>query len=215
MKSQREILKEMTFTKKVSHIWYYYKWIILGVLFTIGCTISLIVSIQSQKEVVLSVAIVDSRNSDSAQFIIEEMNKQLLVTEEQRVYVDTSLNMDDKINSASVIYDSIQKFNTLVSAGDYDIVIDEGIVPQNYTSQDVIVDLRTLMTKEQEKQWKDRFYIKEDSQGNEIVAGLFIDNLPWTEAAALNKEKPVVSVMTTALNLENARIMLQWILTYQ
>jgi hypothetical protein len=215
MKSQKEILKDMTFFQKVSHIWYYYKWVIIGGLFLLGCAISLTTSILSQKDYVLNVAIIDSLNPESAEFIIDEMEKQLVVTDKQAIYVDTGLNMNEDYNSSTIIYNSIQKFNTLVAVGDYDVVIDEGIVPQNYSSQDAILDLRTLMTEEQQKQLKDRFYMKKDAEGKEIVAGLFIDGMPWTEAAKLYKEKPVVSVMATASNPENAKTMLQWILNYQ
>lgn len=214
MKTQKEIMRDMTFSRKVSHIWYYYKWFILGTIFIVGCIISLIVSIVSQKEVVLNVVIADNITEEGPRFIIKGMSERLHIDEKQEVLVDTSIHMDDKLNGSTVIYDSIEKFNTLIVVGDYDVVIDEGIVPQNYSGQDAIMDLRTLMTKEQQKKFRDRFYIKKDSEGNEIVAGLFIDGLPWTEDAKLLKEKPLVSVPSTTTHRENAKEMLQWILTY-
>lgn len=215
MKTEREFLKDMTFSKKLSHIWYYYKWFIIGTVFIVGCIISLIVSIVSQKEDVLNVLIVDNMTEEGPAFIEQNMTRKLHVGEDQIVRVDTSIHMDEDYNSSTVIYNSFQKFNTLIAVGDYDVIIDDGVVPQNYAAQDAVLDLRTLMTKEQQKKFQKRFYIKKDSEGNEIVAGLFIDDMPWTRAAKLGKEKPLISIPSTAAHMDHAKKMLQWVLTYQ
>ena len=205
----------MTFPQKVSHIWYYYKWFILGTVFVVGCIVSLIVSIASQKEDVFNVLIVDNVSKDAPRFITEQMKDRLHVTDDQEIRVDTTIHMDEDYNSSTVIYTSFQKFNTLLAVGDYDFIIDDGVVPQNYAEQDVLVDLRSMMTEEQQEQFEDRFYKKKNSEGQEIVAGIFIDGLPWTEASRLAKPKPLISIPANASHMDHAREMLQWILTYK
>ncbi|MGN0242947.1 MAG: hypothetical protein ACI4CT_02670 [Lachnospiraceae bacterium] len=210
-----EAFRQMTPKKKIEHIWYYYKWFILGAAALIAIAISLTVDIVNRDNGILNIALIGDYDTGMTDFVQEDMQQFIDFQERQIVTVDTSLYLDEEKYGAQLITTSITKLGTYLIAGDYDVIIDDGIVVENYSHQDALLDLRTVLSKDLQKKYEDRFVYYENGMEEKIVTGIDISDLPWTKRCAILLDTPIVSITTTANNSENAKILLERILTYE
>ncbi len=156
---QKETLtfKELTFKKKLEFIWDYYKWWIIGVVFvavTLGYMIPSI--IESNKEVVLYAAFMNSNIVDAGSTTIMDdfVEYSGIDIEGKKIVLDTNMYIE-RDRPTAFSNESTQKFFALLSTNTMDVVVLNTENFDFYVKQGTFSDLSTILSPEQMEKYKD------------------------------------------------------------
>ncbi len=154
-KEERERIKTQPFKVRFAHYWYYYKWhvIISAVaLFFIG---DYAYQVITAKDTVLQVGLIDCySNSENTEEYTGQVEALLGInTKKERVFLDNNylLTLESDLTSTEILY-------VRLSAQELDVMIAAEDTFDNYTLNDIFVDLRDVLSPEQLAYYEDSFY---------------------------------------------------------
>lgn len=200
-----QTFKDLTFKKRVEHIFYYYKWHMLAAVMMLVFMTNLIVTI-SQKDKntpLLTISIQGNpQNYDQITAWEEEITSKIAAPDtEQKVRVDyypIRLENEDQISAAHT-----QKFAVLLAAGDLDVVcLDEELFLAQaakgyYHPLDQLPELSGVLDKIETRAVKS----KTDDDSSEHIYGIWAKDLEALEQLGENTENKVIGIIRNSKRL--------------
>lgn len=175
---QQEKMKNQPFSKKLDYFWEYYKVHCIVVVLSACMFGSILHGILTQKETVLSVALINAFPNVEDELLMQDFELWLqLNSKKQQVLIDSSYYLDD--NSTSPYADTYeQKFSTNAMAGQLDVVLADTEKFQFYGNQGFFQDLRTILSEEELNHYQDLFFyadLPDDDVNEKVPIGIKID----------------------------------------
>ena len=175
---QHQKLASQSFSKKWEYFWDYYKIHIIVTVFLACMFGSILHSIMTQKETVLSIAYINAFPNIEDEIFIEDFESYLgLNLKKQQVVLDSTYYIDDESTSPYALTYS-QKFSTNAMAGKLDVVLSDIGNFDFYGNQGFFQDLNTVLPPEVFEKYKDSFYymdIPNDENNYQVPIGIKID----------------------------------------
>lgn len=160
-KEEREALKHGTLKEKFTYFLDYYKWHVVAAAAIIFMVVSLASQILSRKDTVFFAAMINGMELQSA----DEYQKGFaeyagLDIEANDIVFDTTMHI--AVDGASY-YDqnavaSGQKLMVYLASSEIDVMVTDEATIEQYANNEILMDLRNLLTQEQISQYEPYFY---------------------------------------------------------
>lgn len=175
---EQEKLTNQPFSKKLEYYWDYYKIHVIVVVFLACMFGSILHTIFTQKETVLSIAYINAFPNVDDEIFIEDFEHYLeLNLKKQQVILDSTYYIDDASTSPYAATYS-QKFSTNAMAGKLDVVLADVINFDFYGNQGFFQDLSSVLPLELTEKYSDNFYyvdLPNDDSDHKVPIGIKID----------------------------------------
>lgn len=206
--TEKEKLKNMNRSEKISYIWMYYKvHIIIVLIVIVGITGILWNQIFHNQETVYSLAIVnENMNMERDTELSEQLEQYFgLDQKKEKVVVDSNYNIsyqfDDMTNQAvrldgkqSSDYSTYDKFFLNLAYDEiYAAVMPEGFLEYCNGLEVRFADLRNTLSEETLQQYQERFCYQTGENGEQYPCGIYMDGTVFDAAwFAKDQEKEVI-----------------------
>lgn len=183
--------RDLTFSKKLEHIWTYYRYAILGVLFGAVLLVSLFYTFFGKPKSVLDVIMVDSNanaHTDTAAFDaflercgIEPYEGAVSLNTNLSFYSEdemAQLNEMDQTQAVLSNYDKQQMLFTLMAAGDAEVLFGKGEVFLSYAEEGLFRDLTEVLSPEQLARYQEQLIYTEE-HGVRYPCAVALHDNPW------------------------------------
>ncbi len=175
---QQQKLEKQPFSKKMEYYWHYYKVhaiVIFCLAFMFG---SILHTIITQKEIVLSIAYINAFPNVDDETLTSDFESALgLNTKKQQITLDSAYYIDDESTSPYATTYS-QKFSTRAMAGELDVVLADAKNFDFYGNQGFFQNLETILPSNLLKKYKDDLYymdVSTDDSTQKVPVGIKID----------------------------------------
>lgn len=176
---QHQKLDNQPFSKKLEYFWDYYKVHTIVIVFLACMFGSILHSIMTQKETVLSIAYINAFPNVDDEIFIEDFEAHLgLNPKKQQVVLDSTYYIDDKSSSPYAVTYS-QKFSTNAMAGNLDVVLADVTNFDFYGNQGFFLDLNTILPPEVLTRYTNDLYyadLPQDEIDQKVPIGIKIDH---------------------------------------
>lgn len=171
-------LSDQSFSQKCEYFWNYYK-VHTIVIVILACMFgSILHTLITQKEIVLSIAYINAfPNIEDEVFIKDFENYLGLNIKKQQVLLDSTYYIDDKSTSPYAATYS-QKFSANAMAGKLDVVLADTTNFEFYGNQGFFQNLNHVLSPEMLEKYKKYLYyvnLPDDDSNQEIPIGIKID----------------------------------------
>ena len=177
---EQEKLSNQPFSKKLEYYWDYYKIHAIVIVFLACMFGSILHTIITQKETILSIAYINAFPNVEDEIFIEDFETHLqLNRKKQQVILDSSYYIDDTSTSPYAATYS-QKFSTNAMAGKLDIVLADSINFDFYGNQGFFQDLTSVLSSELLNKYSDSLYyvdLPNDDSDSEVPIGIKINGV--------------------------------------
>lgn len=144
----REKIKDQPLKKKVSYIWYYYKWFIMGGFALIAVIIGTIHGYVTRTENLMYGVVVNAVTHGDDIALIEDFSEYAQIdTKEYDVQLNDTLVITDEMNETTI--NSTQTIMVYMSAEQLDITVMDPECFHKLAYNDIYLDLRTCLSKEE------------------------------------------------------------------
>ncbi|MBR4981083.1 MAG: hypothetical protein IKY94_00790 [Lachnospiraceae bacterium] len=175
---QHEKLNDQPFSKKLEYFWDYYKVHTIITVFLACMFGSILHSIITQKETVLSIAYINAFPNIEDEIFIEDFEAYLgLNLKKQQVVLDSTYYIDDTSTSPYAATYS-QKFSTNAMAGKLDVVLADSTNFDFYGNQGFFQNLNLILPSEILEKYTDKLYYADlptDETDQKVPIGIKID----------------------------------------
>lgn len=148
-KEQREAMKTKPFKERFDYFWYYHKGHVIGGFCALVVGIILIYDAVTSKDTAFYAAFLNAFSTEQEQEFIDDFAVQAGIDlDKYQVILDTGLRFNlSQYDEASKT--SIERFLAMTTAGEIDVAVAERDLFANYAENDMFLDLRNFLTKEQ------------------------------------------------------------------
>lgn len=171
-------LSDQPFSKKWEYFWDYYKMHTIVIVFLACMFGSILHTIVTRKEIVLSIAYINAFPNIEDEVFIEDFENYLgLNLKKQQVLLDSTYYIEDKSTSPYAATYS-QKFSTNAMAGKLDVVLADTANFDFYGNQGFFQNLNDVLSPELLKKYKKHLYfvnLPDDNCDQAIPIGIKID----------------------------------------
>lgn len=175
---QYQKLDDQPFSKKLDYFWDYYKIHTIVIVFLACMFGSILHSIITQKETVLSIAYINAFPNVEDEVFIEDFESYLnLNLKKQQVVLDSTYYIDDTSTSPYAATYS-QKFSTNAMAGKLDVVLADTTNFDFYGNQGFFQDLNAILPSDVLAKYADNLYyadLPNDETNQKVPIGIKID----------------------------------------
>lgn len=204
-KPLREILAGMTFQEKISYIWEYYKYFIIGIGLFLILLIYTIVSVMNQKDDVLNIILI-TRYADTEQIkaLRETLTENLLTEEEQ----ESSRIIIQPISPGTDIQAGMerQKFVAELTAGVVDVIIADTEFFEQLNFKDQLLALQKFDEFSELNIPEDKFYRASDNEND--ITGIDVTDIPLFEGLFYEEGE---RIFCSPSNTKNTRYIFRFI----
>ena len=181
IRMQHEKMSQESFSKKLEYFWDYYKIHVMVTVFLACMFGSILHTIVSQKETLLSIALINAFPNTEDELLMEDFETYLgLNRKKQQVLIDSTYYLDDDSTSPYATTYS-QKFSTNAMAGKLDVVLADSHNFEFYGNQGFFQDLTLILSKEMLDRYQDSLYYVDhpyDETSNLVPIGIQINSAP-------------------------------------
>ena len=178
IRQQQKKLSNESFSKKFEYFWSYYKVYVMVTVILAFWFGSILHAIVSQKDVVLSIAMINAFPSTEDTVLMEDLSAYLeLNPNKQQVLIDSTYYIDED-SSSPYASTYIQKFSTNAMAGELDVVLADQTNFEFYGSQGFFQDLSLVLPADILGKYQDALYyanLPYDETEDEVPIGIKID----------------------------------------
>lgn len=144
----RDKIKEQPLKKKISYIWYYYKWFIMGGITLIAVIIGTIHGFMTRTENLMYGVVVNAVTYGDDNLLIEDFSDYAQIdTKEYDVRLNDTLVITDEMNETTI--NSTQTIMVYMSAEQLDITVMDPNCFRKLAYNDIYLDLRTCLSKDE------------------------------------------------------------------
>lgn len=205
---EHEKLNDQPFSKKFEYFWDYYKVHTIVIVFLACMFGSILHTIMTQKETVLSIAYINAFPNVDDEVFIDEFETHLgLNPKKQQVILDSTYYIDDESTSPYAATYS-QKFSTNAMAGKLDVVLADINNFNFYGNQGFFQDLNTVLSPEALEKYTDDLYyadLPNDESDQKVPIGIKIDKTAKIcETSSYPNTDAYFGIVTGSEYVENA-----------
>lgn len=221
IKKEKEKIKAFpTKKEKFEYIWEYYKlpfFVTLCIIFIIASLISSCV--KNNYKIALSITYVNLSSVDVAEEThkLEDTVNTLLGVDgkAEKCVVNPYFIINPEVYSDDAMV-SQTKITAMVSIREMDCYLCDEVFMNAYSNSDFFLRLDEALPDDLLKKVKDRLLYFKDPDGNDIATGIDLSGLPFmTDYLAVNKEKPIFSIVQNSPNIDNAFTFLEYVIDYR
>lgn len=220
LKSLKKDMENMTYQEKLSHIWTYYRWILVVVLILIMAVSVLLASIQNKRKIMLLGGItVNVQLSEEGKTYLSEDYKQIIGTGNKRETVVLShTDIQDLANT--MVYENnyyaIMSLLALCTNQEVDYLILDQVGFEAMLIQNAYLGLDEVFTPEELEAMGERvIYAQHGEEQSPSAVALNIADCPFIQENA-NEEGPVYFVfVVNSPRTEACREFLEYLLAYE
>ncbi len=144
----REKLKEQPLKKRISYIWYYYKWFILGGIALVAVIIGTVHGFLTRTENVLYGVVLNAVTHGDDMALIEDFSEYAQIdTKEYDVQLNDTLIITDQSDETTV--NSSQTIMIYMSAEQLDVLVMDENCFNKLAYNEIYMDLRTCLSEEE------------------------------------------------------------------
>ena len=187
-------MKSMTGREKIAYLWYYYKWLVLGVLFgavLLGWFLHDWIQ-ASNSGAILNVTLVNAAPAEDGA-LFADFPRLLGYEGEGEVYVDDTVSIDLEHADAR----SAQAFQILAAeftVGEIDLFVSDEALFGRMADNGGFLPLEALFPEGLPEAWADRLYYHEDPQtGEKSACGLLLTEGPLHGAGCYPPGQPLLA----------------------
>ena len=198
-KQEWAAFRALPFQKKLEHLWIYYKWHFVVAAAVICLAVSVVSTvIGSQKEVLVSGMFLNNATSQEGYaFLSEDFREACGGGSGQKVDLVTGRTVDFAAETPSQQdAASLMVFTCMVGAGDLDYVITDAASVDHLVEQEVLLDLRELLSEQSLAQW-------DTVEHDGAVTALRLEGTAFAESYPLAAEDGCIAVLVNAPHREN------------
>ena len=201
--------------KKWDYFWYYYKWHTVVAVVVALFALSFVKSfIENNKDVVLSVGMVNASDTDIAQTLLEEAYNQRddvdLAKTPLKIQSGLIQPEDMLQNGDETIVASVQKFSAMLTNGAFDLVVSPPWSVDVFSQSDAYYDLEEILSADLYQRIKESLYYAVGSDGEEHPIGIILEEPEqWSES--YTETVQVLTVPVYAVHLEEAVYIIEWL----
>lgn len=191
-------------------IWDYYRVPIITVLVVLA-VISLILIGLGRNDTVLYVVMVNADDETEKTVVMDLLQDGGVDLDGRNVDVDTSYTLDyDDVTETDV--QTVEVLAVRFGIGDLDVFAADEAVFESYAVKDAFIDLSLFIPAEVLEANEADLYRYKNSDGYEIVGGLWIREGSPLHEAGFYSEDALIGVAAMAQNLDNALLLVQQLL---
>lgn len=163
IREQHMKTKDMSFKERLAYFWYYYKIHTLAAICAVFAIIALIHDVSTSKDYIFNGMMLNSYQLPSDELSTAFAEYADLDLETYDCFIDTSTSLSLRSMGQ---YDAvtIQKIIATIQTGELDAVVFDSEIFNNYSNQEMFLDLRTVFTEEELAQYDDYLYYIDYSQ---------------------------------------------------
>jgi hypothetical protein len=205
---QREKLKGQPFSKKWEYYWGYYKVPAMIIVFCALIVGSIIHSVITRQDTVLSVAYINAFPNVTDEAFMEDFDTYLgLNTKKETTVLDSTYYIDEKYNSPYASnYE--QKFSARAMAGELDVVVADEEYFTTYGEQGFFQDLRLILSEEELAEYGDRLFyldVPYDDTEEKVPVGINVtDAAKIVSTDSYPSTTAYLGIVTDSSYVENA-----------
>lgn len=194
----RQALKDLHGAKKLEYIWdYFHFYIVLGVI-VIALVIVTLVQINSTGKTYAEVTVLNAYDSESCKVSLQdELNTGIEMKSGYSITVDAGLKYDPESTDTSSAED-LQVLAARIMTGEADLLVGNTAVFDSYASNGGLEDLSSVLPEDILNSEADRMYYAKDTDGNEIIAGV------WTNSFSSDCSQDSVLVGIVSQSVDQA-----------
>ncbi len=190
---------------------YYMKAVIL--ILIVLCMLGVLVKdiIRGTRECIFYALVVNNYTSVPDEFREDFIAYAGLDDEKYNIIIDTTMQIDLKrMDDMSSSY--MQEIIAISSTRKQDVFLADEQIIDYYWDAEYIVDIREALSEEVLEPYADRFYYQEDSEGNQVPAGIIVEDSPrLKELGMYEYQTPILSVVYLAPDTENIEAFLSYL----
>ncbi len=157
IKTQNEKMKDKPFREKFEYFWEYYKLPVIGTIVGVIILFSIIKAIVTAKDYCFVAMLVNSSNIDTEGISESFGGYAGLDLDKYDCYINAN-DPENLMNSNASDYGAATRFAALLASSDLDCVIYDSMIFNNKAVSDPFFDLTKILSDEDIKEYKDRFY---------------------------------------------------------
>lgn len=217
-KSEKQKLKDMNLSEKLSYFKSYYLAKTIIGLVVIGLAVYLIYTIASPKpDTVLDTAIVNYPFSDeTVDKITTDMNERLkLDANKENIMIDASYYLGSGSDNSEYSIGTQQKLSTYMYAGELDVIIAPESLFQSYVTAGFFAKLTDILPTELLTTLSDSIF--ESTTEDTTVAGaygIYLDNTDLFKESSNAADRPVLGILVNSKNSDNGVEFLKYLFNY-
>lgn len=215
IQTEKVTFHDLTFRKKLSYIWDYYKWWMIIFIFTVIIIANAVPRIiENNKEVVLYSVFINTQidEQESSSFMKDYVAYADIDMKNKRITLDTSMNINRyKVDKLSM--ESNQKLLALLSSKKVDVIVCDKENFDFYASQGCFKKLDEVLPDEIYQKYKQYFI---EASPRDTDSGLYGVNLK--ESNVLKNEEayivePILGICVNSQQVENSVKFLDYLLS--
>lgn len=184
---QHQKLHTMTFQEKVSYLWEYYRIHALVAIVLVAGIIYFVHTIVTAKDYCFYAIMLNSQPLSSEEIGESFAAYSDLDLEKYDCYIDTTTTLsaadDDAVTSPSSEYDMVtmQKIMAVTQTNELDAVVFQDSFFDTYATNEMFVDLRTILSKEDLSRYKERLYYTDFESEKQVPVGILLNDSPFVQ----------------------------------
>lgn len=156
-KDLREKIKDQPLKKRISYIWYYYKWFIMGGITLIAVIIGTIHGFMTRTENLMYGVVINAVTHGDDMALIEDFSEYAQIdTKEYDVQLNDALVITNETNETTI--NSSQSIMIYMSAEQLDLLIMDPECFNKLAYNEIFLDLSTCFSEEELASLEDRLY---------------------------------------------------------
>ena len=215
IRMQHEKMSQESFSKKLKYFWDYYKIHVMITVFLACMFGSILHTIVSQKDTLLSIALINAFPNVEDELLMEDFENYLgLDNKKQQVLIDSTYYLDDDSTSPYATTYS-QKFSTNAMAGKLDVVLADIHNFDFYGNLGFFQDLSFILSKEMLDKYHDSLYYVDhpyDETSELVPIGIRIDQVgKMQETSCYPGTDAYFGILTDTEHIDTALLYLEYL----
>lgn len=213
MAEKKANLKEMTPKERISYIWDYYKFWIIGVIVAVIAMIGIVRSITGSKNAIAQMVFVNASPECGEVDMTDFLTQNGYDPAEDEVAVNTSFYLDLTSTDTNGMY-TLQSLQTLIAAGGMDVLCADEKLYDFLGKNGAAADLSQYFSAEELAQLEDFgqiYYITDEETNVEYPAGIILDKDSWMVKNGYYDDTCIIGIVNGGLNPDAGLQILQYI----
>lgn len=213
IQEQKEKVKKMNKLERMKYFWYYHwKKVLLAVVFLILLNALIHTLLSNKNDEYLYVAMVNCKIVASSQTDLMDNYAKSRQIDQTKTPAKINVNLsmsNDKMDSLSLA--NSQSLQAFVETGDYDVLIANDWVIDDFAHQAYLCDLSKTLPSDLYDQIKDLLYYYDYEDGTHIPVGFYADQIEKVSKSYKTEVRPVIAITATSKSPEAAVDFVQYL----
>ncbi|MBR4109520.1 MAG: hypothetical protein IKK41_04305 [Oscillospiraceae bacterium] len=220
LKNLKKDMEHMTYQEKLTHIWTYYKWVLVVVLILIMAVSVLLASIQNKRKITLLGGVtVNVQLSEEGKTYLNDDYKQIIGTGNKRESIVLSHTNIEDIHNTSVYesnYYAVMSLLALCTNQEVDYLILDQTGFEAMLIQKAYLKLEEVYTPEEiTAMGEDAVFAQMEGEEAPSAIAIDITDTAFIQANAQVKDKVYFVYVANSIRVDTCRAFYEYLLSYQ